>query len=401
MPESKKHFELKTDTFGPTPGGSHWPPGRSFRMFRPVRVPKQSCANQFTLITPQINADGIHVWPFDTSCPVEVLFLTEDARHHVPMNRHGYFEVVYLCSGSAVCYIQGKRLPLNEGDLVVIGSGLYHRIEGQTASPVTIAALFFEPDLIRCDGGDSLEYLTPFLFQDSKFPHLVPASTGVPREALEMMIRIRSEMPASSSRARLAVKTYLKMLLLLLVNHFASLGGTFVNFQTWQRALERVQPLFRHLTENYGAPIPVREAARICGMSESYFMSFFKRLTGLSFAKYLNRYRVERAQALLAFTDEPLASIGQEVGFCDQSYFGVVFRRLVGVTPAVYRQHAREECKDPLECPDLSPPSSRRWSPLVTSLLDVAGKEVLSPSEYVNIFLRPSQPRPRAAGRTS
>lgn len=257
------------------------------------------------------------------------------------MNRHGYCEVVYLCSGFADCYIQGRLLPLNEGDMVVIGGGLYHRIEGRSSSPVTIAALFFEPDLIRCDGGDSLEYLTPFLLQDSDFPHLVLARTGVPREVFEMMIRIQTELPALTPRARLAVKTYLRMLLLLLVNHFASLGGTLRSFQSQQSALDRLQPIFQYLRNNCGNAIPVREAARACGMSESYFMTFFKRLTGLSFGKYLSHYRIERAQGLLAVTDEPLACIGQEVGFCDQSYFGSVFRRLVGMTPAAYRQHAR------------------------------------------------------------
>lgn len=309
-------------------------------------LPRKACKDQFSLIGPQVNSEGIHVWPFDASCPIDVLFLTEDASQHVPMNRHGYFEVVYLCSGSANCHIQGRLLPLDEGDLVVIGGGLYHRIEGRSSSAVTLAALFFEPDLIRCDGSDSLDYLTPFLVQDSDFPHVVPARSGVPREVLEMVVRIRSELPAASPRARLAVKTYLKMLLLLLVNYFASFTGTFRTFQSQQVALDRLQLLFRHVRNNCGSAIPVLEAARICGMSESYFMEYFRRFTGLSFAKYLNHYRIERAQGLLATTDESLAAIGSEVGFCDQSYFGVIFRKLVGMTPAAYRQHARENFKD-------------------------------------------------------
>jgi hypothetical protein len=76
-------------------------------------------------------------------------------------------------------------------------------------------------------------------------------------------------------------------------------------------------------------------------MSESHFMSFFKRVTGLSFMKYLNHYRVERSQVMLVNTDEPMATISQEMGFCDQSYFGTVFRRLVGMTPAAYRRRFR------------------------------------------------------------
>jgi Helix-turn-helix domain len=63
----------------------------------------------------------------------------------------------------------------------------------------------------------------------------------------------------------------------------------------------------------------------------------------LSFMKYLNHYRVERSQVMLVNTDEPMATISQEMGFCDQSYFGTVFRRLVGMTPAAYRRRFRNK----------------------------------------------------------
>jgi AraC-like DNA-binding protein/mannose-6-phosphate isomerase-like protein (cupin superfamily) len=306
-----------------------------------VHVPKRSCKDHFSVIEPQINAEGVHVYPFDVSCPVDVLFLTENGRHSVRMNRHGYFEILYLCSGSANCHIQDRLLPFREGDLAIVGSTLYHRVECQSSTPLTIAALFFEPDLIRCEGGrDNAEYLNPFLLQDSEFPHIVPAETGIPNQVLEMMLRIRSELPPLSPRARLAIKTYLKMILMLLVNRYASYAGTVETFQRQQRDLDLLLPLFRFLGDNCGK-IQVREACRIVGMSESNFTSFFKRVTGLSFMKYLNHYRVERSQVLLANTDEPMASISHEMGFCDQSYFGTVFRRLVGMTPAAYRKRYR------------------------------------------------------------
>jgi AraC-like DNA-binding protein/mannose-6-phosphate isomerase-like protein (cupin superfamily) len=309
-----------------------------------VHVPKKSCQNHFSVIEPQINAEGVHVWPFDVSCPVDVSFMTEDGQHSVRMNRHGYFEILYLCAGSANWHIQDRLLPFNEGDLAIVGSTLYHRVECRSSEPLTIAALFFEPDVIRCDGSsDSAEYLTPFLLQDSEFPHIVPADTGIPRQVLDLMLRMRAELPPRSPRGRLAVKTYLKMILMLLVNRYASYAGTVETFQRQQRDLDRLLPLFRFLGENCGSAIQVREASRLCGMSESHFMSFFKRVTGLSFMKYLNHYRVERAQVLLANTDEPMSSISQEMGFCDQSYFGTVFRRLVGMTPAAYRRRFRNK----------------------------------------------------------
>jgi len=335
-------------------------PQRHTRLPRRMKLPKTSYRDHFDLVEPQINAEGVHTWSFDAPCPVDVLFLTVDDRHRVRMNRHGYFEVLYLCSGSANCHIQDRLLPFNEGDLAIIGSTLYHRIECQSSSPVTIAALFFEPDLIRCDGAsDSAEYLTPFLLQDQDFPHVIPGETGVPRQVLDLMLRIRPEIPAASARGRLAVKTYLKMLLMLLVNQYAPYAGTVETYKRQQQNLERLRPLFRHLGENCGDSIQVREAARICGISESHFMSLFKRVTGLSFVTYFNHFRIERAQALLAKTDESMASISQQVGFCDQSYFGTVFRRIVGMTPATYRRRVRNNTlgdhHQPYHMPRLQP----------------------------------------------
>ena len=303
-----------------------------------VRFPRNSCEDHFCLVEPQINAEGVHIWNFDVACPLDILFLHESGQQKVRMNRHSYFEVLYLCSGSAMCHIQDRLLPMRVGDLAVIGSTLYHRIERRSSSPLTIAALFFDPEIIRCGGGnDGMEYLTPFLLQDANFPHVIPAETGIPRQVLEMMLRIHAERPAAP-KSRLSLKTYLKMILASLVSYYESYSGTVEVFHRQERALDRVRPLFRFLEENCGGSIQIKQAARICGMSESHFMSVFKEVTGLSFLKYLNHYRVERAQLMLTHSDDSMKNICQEVGFCDQSYFGAVFRKVVGLTPAEYRR---------------------------------------------------------------
>lgn len=78
-------------------------------------------------------------------------------------------------------------------------------------------------------------------------------------------------------------------------------------------------------------------------MSETHFMSYFKDVTGVSFIKYLNQYRIQRAQDLLVRTDRSIAEISLDTGYCDQSYFGAVFRKLAGTTPAAYRRRYRRQ----------------------------------------------------------
>src|SRR5215469_9213116 len=295
-------------------------------------------------IEPQISPHGVHVWPSNSSRPIAFLFYGRDCHHQVPRDGREYFEVLYLCSGSAICHVQGRTFPFEEGDLLILKSTLQNTIEWRSSPPGQLVALLFDPALIRCDGtGDGAEYLAPFILQDSDFPHVVPAKTGVPCDVLEFMLRIRSELPTSSPTAGLAVRTYLKTLLMLLVNHYSKHTGTVEIYQHQQRAVERLRPVFQRIDENCGSPIQVGDAARMCGMNETHFMSSFKHVTGVSFMKYLNQYRIQRAQDLLVRTDRTIADISLDTGYCDQSYFSAVFRKLAGTTPAAYRRRYRRQ----------------------------------------------------------
>jgi AraC-like DNA-binding protein/quercetin dioxygenase-like cupin family protein len=295
----------------------------------------------FPVLEPQINARGVHVWPFEPSFPVEVRFFECGEHHSVRMNRHDYFELVYVYSGEATFQIQDRFFPVKGGDLVMIGSTLYHR---QLAKPDgtkdRIVILIFQPELIRTAtaNGDGVEYLLPFYSQDSEFPHVVPAQTGIPARILELIREIRTELPATSNRGRLAVKTYLKMILVLLVNHYTDYLGSQKAFNHKQIAIDRLRPLFEWVDRHSGEPITVSDAAKISAMSTSYFMRFFKQVTGQSFLSYLNNFRIAKSQILLSTTDKSISEISQEIGFCDQSYFGMVFRKLVQTTPMSYRR---------------------------------------------------------------
>ena len=298
--------------------------------------------DQYRLIQPQINAEGVHVWPFNSVMPIDLRLLTSDGRHTVQKNRHDYFEIFVLCSGATTFLVEDRLLPMNRGDLGVIGSTLYHSIVSPLHAKTTLGVLYFDPNLIGSDGSAwSTEYLAPFLRQDSAFPHVLPAATGVPGQVLELMRMMHSELPGTSMRGRLAIRTYLKMILMLLVNQYSSYADTLEALKQQQRALDRLNRFFEFLSGHVGDPIDVRGAARMCGLSESDFVSLLKQATGRSFRSHLNHCRVERAQAALADTNQPISDIAQEIGFCDQSYFGAVFHKLAGITPLDYRRRHR------------------------------------------------------------
>jgi len=292
------------------------------------------------VINPQIRADGVHIWPFDPSFPVDVSFLVFGERQQLRMNRHDYFEVVFVVDREVDCQMGSRRLVAKEGELIVVGTSVYHRMARIGRSRPRIATLFFMPELICATDkdGEEAEFLMPFYLQDANFPHVIPADTGIPAQVYELIKRIHETQPATTSRARLSVRTYVKMICIELVNHFASYFDRQDSAIRSSRATQRLRPLFELLERHFDRPITVQDAAASLSLSKPHFMRFFKQVTGQSFISYLNHFRVSKAQAMLVSTPKSISEVSYEVGFCDQSYFGAVFRRIVKITPLAYRR---------------------------------------------------------------
>ena len=315
----------------------------------------------------QINAEKSHVWPFAHSYPIDVRFLILDRRHDVPMHRPDHLEVVIFESGELGYEVEDHTCMVHKNDIIVVGDRIRHRCLplGVSQREARSVVLSFLPNLIHSGAplGDDVQYLMPFTLLNASFPNVIPAGTGLSREIFDFIERIRGELPGDSERSRLAIKTYLKMILLALVNHYAELGATREALYRQQSNVRRLAPLLEHIEQHYDEPIRVNDAARLCAMSDCCFMHSFKEVTGQSFVAYLNHFRVARAQELLASTDRAILEISLETGFCNQSYFGVIFRRITGMTPLEYRlQHAGRTASGSLQTA-VSPPSTVKMPP--------------------------------------
>ncbi len=302
-----------------------------------------------SVVEPQVNAEGIHVWPFDPSLPVDVRFFRFSKYGLVRPRRHDYFEVLYMHRGQMNAQLHDTSTQVRAGELMVMNSTIYHSTSRMPGMPPAFAiVLYFMPEVVAMDGheGISSEYLMPFHGMDTQFPHIIPAESPVPCEVAQLMRRISAELPAATRRARLAVHTYLRMILLLLVNHYSAIRGTSEIFQRRQGALERLKPVFEFLEKNFADHISIQEAADVARLSKPRFMGLFREATGSSFIHYLNGYRVAKAQQLLETTELPISQVACEVGFCDQSYFGLVFRRHVRMAPLQYRVKAKQHSQE-------------------------------------------------------
>jgi len=104
------------------------------------------------------------------------------------------------------------------------------------------------------------------------------------------------------------------------------------------------QPIARHLLRakdladgRYVEPLNVDDLARAAGLSRAHFSRAFRAAFGESPHAYLLTRRLERAAALLRYTDRTVADICMAVGLESVGSFTTSFKRSYGKTPTEYR----------------------------------------------------------------
>lgn len=81
--------------------------------------------------------------------------------------------------------------------------------------------------------------------------------------------------------------------------------------------------------------------AEQAGLEERTFMRRFQKATGHTTGEYVQRLRMHKARDLLQFTQDTVDTVAWKVHYGDPGAFRKVFSRIVGLTPAEYRQRFR------------------------------------------------------------
>lgn len=91
--------------------------------------------------------------------------------------------------------------------------------------------------------------------------------------------------------------------------------------------------------EHQAEDITLGQVAKSVNTSTFYFCKIFKKYTGLNFTDYVSRVRIEKAKNLLLNPNLRVSEIAYEVGFQSLTHFNRVFKRIVGQSPTLYREH--------------------------------------------------------------
>ena len=85
-------------------------------------------------------------------------------------------------------------------------------------------------------------------------------------------------------------------------------------------------------------PLSLTVVSGAVGVSSCYLSRLFRRETGDTIVRYIQRQRVEAAKNMLRYSNYTPAEIGNYLSFGTQSYFIRIFRQYTGTTPAAWRK---------------------------------------------------------------
>ena len=188
-------------------------------------------------------------------------------------------------------------------------------------------------------------YLRNSVYEGAAAEMFGRTATLVPRFAIvdplleQLAMAVLDALRDGSADDRLYVETIAQLIGVHLARTHSSLARAPRNGAMDGLSRARVRRLVDYIEEHLGEDLSLEALAAEVGLSPLYLVRAFRSAVGQSPHQYVVARRVEQARRLLTATTLPIAEISLATGFSSQSHLTSWFRRLVGVSPALYRKH--------------------------------------------------------------
>lgn len=103
-----------------------------------------------------------------------------------------------------------------------------------------------------------------------------------------------------------------------------------------------MEKLLAYIDENMANPnLRIEDLAFAVCLGRTVFYNKVRTLVGMSPVELLRQIRIQRAEDMVAKSNEPFSRIAYSVGFSDPRYFGKCFKQQTGLTPSEYRESSQ------------------------------------------------------------
>ena len=205
---------------------------------------------------------------------------------------HSFYEISYVYSGQANCFVDGERYPVYQGDIVVFNIDEVHGWEME--EDIQLLVMTFSPEFILSHQNWDKDYLNFFNQRPVNFVNILNHELDNTKIISTSVKNIWDEWKNDKFGKNMMIKAELLKILTLLSRHFEA--EKFVRRKMLQKRmqLKRLDKVFDYLEKNYMDKITLEEVSSIANMNASYFSRYFHNIMNMKFIDYLTQKRCEK-----------------------------------------------------------------------------------------------------------
>lgn len=252
----------------------------------------------------------------------ETLF---DKNYSFSGETHDFWEIVIVLDGNLGVCAGNQVLTLSPGDAILHEPMEFHRLWSENETTPNIIVITFSGIMPK---------ITNRIFE-------------LPENELEEVKRIFSKIARSYDRngyviksttahkkyeAELCIREF-ECLILRLINEHTKTKLT-VTANHSKSAMIYVD-VVRFLESHVDSDLCVDDIATGCNMSRSNLKKIFTKYSGIGVMKYFNMLKIRQAENYLK-AGMSVGEVAAKLGYCDQNYFSIVFKKTAGCSPSEY-----------------------------------------------------------------
>ena len=239
-----------------------------------------------------------------------------------------------MCAGKTTHIINGKRIELCEGELLLLGQNATQEIlpanENDIAVNFIIQPAFFDKtlEMLGAEETPIKNFLISSLF-DSEYQgylHFKVANVLPVQNLIENLIwTLISDTPNKRNINQMTMG----LLFMQLLNHTDKLSHESLEDKA-------IVDIFRYIEENYKDG-SLTDAAKLLHYDFYWLSHEIKNRTGKTYTEHLQEKRLSQAAFLLKNTSLSVEEIALAVGYENKSYFHRIFNAKYGTSPKKYK----------------------------------------------------------------
>lgn len=243
---------------------------------------------------------------------------------------HLDYDLWFIEQGAVELLIEGKKHTAGAGDVVFFSPGIPYRASTYEEG-CRFIYIHFDFEI-----GKQQRILNDF-----KLAGIVPQA--LIREDAHLFIKAyhRYSEPQSQSSNHLYLKACLTAIVAKMIELYGKgeYTGQFDNgskTRKSERSLEMLQPVFNHINNHLQQSLKMSELAQLVGISEKYFITYFKQALGITPGQYMYQIKMNRARDYLLSKKYSVQQIAALLGYPDPFTFSKAFKKYYNVPPSKF-----------------------------------------------------------------